>query len=112
MLSQPDDAAFELRALASMGLYTIINETVNEKDGGVSGVVLGSIVEFAPDDTPRCVDLPDVAALPRPLGMQLLETIYHFRPALDYEANLRVEFSIHPLKRGYRNLTYHHLGNP
>ena len=48
LLSRPEDVDSKLRNLASSGLYTIVNETVNEKDGGVSGVALGSILEFAP----------------------------------------------------------------
>lgn len=87
--------------LANEGLYTIINETIDIDDGGVSGVLLGNIIEFAPGDTPRCVEKPGTAALPRQLGMSLLETVYGFSPTLDYEHHTRVEFSIHPLRRGF-----------
>jgi hypothetical protein len=91
-----------VQRLASEGLYTIVNETVDVNDGGVSGVVLGNVMEFAPGDTPRCVEKPGTVSLPLGLGSQLLELIYGFQPTLNYESNMRVEFSIHPLRRGFR----------
>src|SRR5687767_11044320 len=36
-----------VRRLAAQGLNTIVNETIDVRDGGVSGVLLGDIVEFA-----------------------------------------------------------------
>lgn len=99
-----EEAAAAVRRLAADGLYTIVNETVNVGDGGVSGVVLGDVVEFAPGDTPRCVEKPGTVSFSRKMGLDLLEKVYHFRPALDFApANLRVEFSIHPLRRGFRH---------
>ncbi len=92
-----------LSRLAANGMYTLVNETVNVLDGGVSGVVFGNLIEFAPEDTPRCVEKPGTAGLPRDLGIRLLKNIYHFQPELDFKPGLRVEFSLHPLKRGYRN---------
>lgn len=91
-----------VRRLAREGLHTIVNETVDVHDGGVSGVILGDLVEFAPDDTPRCVERPNVAALPREDALRLFHTIYGFRPALDFKPTDRVEFSLHPLRVGYR----------
>lgn len=90
-----------VQRLAGEGLYTIINETIDINDGGVSGVLLGDIIEFAPGDTPRCVEKPGTAALPRQLGLNLLETVYGLAPTLDYQHHTRVEFSIHPLRRGF-----------
>jgi hypothetical protein len=92
----------ELRRLSGEGLYTILNETVDVRDGGVSGVAFGDALEFAPGDTPRCVEKPDAAGLPRDLGLRLLETVYGFRPALPAKAVQRIEFSLHPIRRGYR----------
>lgn len=92
----------ELTRLAASGLYTILNETIDVQDGGVSGVALADLLEFAPGDTPRCVEKPGTLAMPRELGMRLLEKVYGFRPALDLDAHTRVEFSLHPLRRGFR----------
>jgi hypothetical protein len=90
-------------SLAGRGLFTIVNETVDVHDGGVSGVVAGDAIEFAPDATPRCVEEPGTAALPRAEGLRLLETVYGVSPALDYPTNVRVEFSLHPVRRGFHH---------
>jgi hypothetical protein len=95
--------AAEVRRLAARGLYTIVNETIDINDGGVSGVSYAGVVEFAPDDTPRCVDQPGTASLPRELGLRILRTVYGFAPELNYPNDIRVEFSIHPLRRGVRH---------
>jgi len=92
-----------VRAFGASGLTTIVNETVDINDGGVSGVFLGDAVEFAPADTPRCVEKPGTAALPRSLARGLFETIYGFVPAVPDDPAQRVEFSIHPVRRGYRH---------
>jgi hypothetical protein len=89
--------------LAAQGLYTIVNETIDVGDGGVSGVVQGDLVEFAPGDTPRCVDKPGTVALTRQLALRLLETVYGFPPLLQYPHTYRVEFSVHPVRRGLRH---------
>jgi hypothetical protein len=96
------EASRHIRRLAAEGLYTIANETIDVHDGGVSGVVFGGLIEFAPGDTPRCVEKPGTVAFPREMGLQVLETVYGFRPALEFEPQLRVEFSLHPLRRGTR----------
>jgi hypothetical protein len=102
-LKKIEEVQDSVQRLAKSGLYTIINETIDICDGGVSGVALGDVIEFAPQDTPRCVEKPGTAALPRQLGSRLLETVYGFAPSLDYPSRTRVEFSIHPLRRGFRN---------
>jgi len=88
--------------LANEGLHLIVNETIDVRDGGVSGVVQGDLIEFAPDDTPRCVEKPGVASLPFEVGMNLLTLIYGFRPELESRPGQRIEFSIHPLLQGWR----------
>lgn len=98
-----EEVVAAVRRLAAEGLSTIVNETVDIEDGGVSGVAFGDILEFAPGDTPRCVEKPGTAALPRRLGLRLLETVYGFAPALHEKPELRVEFSLHPLRRGVRH---------
>lgn len=99
-----EEVVAAVRRLAAEGLFTIVNETVDIEDGGVSGVAFGDILEFAPGDTPRCVEKPGTAALPRRLGLRLLETVYGFAPSLAAEKpEVRVEFSLHPLRRGVRH---------
>lgn len=97
-----EDAVSHLERLSSDGLHLIINETIDIHDGGVSGVVHGDVIEFAPDDTPRAVEKPGIASFDRQFGLGLLETVYGFAPELPNERDARVEFSIHPLPRGWR----------
>lgn len=100
-VKSPQKVATEVRRLAAAGLHTIVNETVDIDDGGVSGVVHGGVMEFSPGDTPRCVEKPGTVSTTRALGMAMLETVYGFSPSVDYGPDARVEFSIHPLRRGY-----------
>ncbi|WP_174291166.1 hypothetical protein [Sphingomonas bacterium] len=100
-LTDLDAIVTTVNRLSAEGLHTIANETVDVADGGVSGVAQGGVLEFAPDDTPRCVEKPGVASLPLDLGMRLLETVYGFAPDLGPSGG-RVEFSIHPRPRGWR----------
>jgi hypothetical protein len=95
----------KLQELSARGYYTIVNETVDVNDGGVSGVVEGRVVEFAPGVVPRFVERDNVdpiPALPVHLGLLLLETVYGIRPELRFPDNCRVEFSLHPKARGWR----------
>jgi hypothetical protein len=93
----------EVGRLASLGLYTIINETIDVDDGGVSGVALGNVIEFAPGDTPRCVEKPGTVSLPRELALTLLEKVYGFSLDISrYSTSDRVEFSLHPIRKGVR----------
>src|SRR5438045_1619144 len=45
-LKNANEVVSQVARLAAQGLYTIINETIDVNDGGVSGVLLGNIVEF------------------------------------------------------------------
>lgn len=99
-ITNAKEATDHVRKLAGEGLHTIINETIDIHDGGVSGVALGNLIEFAPDDTPRAVEQGGTAALPRQFGLKLLQTVYRFTPELNYDPTTRVEFSVHPLRRG------------
>lgn len=101
-LTNVDEVISALARLTAEGLHTIVNETVNVADGGVSGVAQGDLVEFAPDDTPRCVEKPGVASLPFDLAIRLLQTVYGFTPQLT-RSEARLEFSIHPQRRGTRS---------
>lgn len=103
-LKSVEEAEGIVRRLGASGLYTIVNETIDVRDGGVSGVLLGNVIEFAPGDTPRCVEKPGTAALPRVLGLRLLTVVYGFRPSLErYGPRRRIEFSLHPLRCGFRH---------
>jgi hypothetical protein len=42
------EALSEVKRLISSDLFVIANETIDIKDGGVSGDVQGGIIEFAP----------------------------------------------------------------
>lgn len=100
-----DDRASAVAAverLTAEGLHTIVNETIDVSDGGVSGVLQGSTLEFSPDDTPRCVEKPGTAAFPFAIGMQVLATVYGFAPELEARAGERTEFSVHPRPRGWK----------
>jgi hypothetical protein len=87
---------------SSDGLFVIANETVDVNDGGVSGVVQGDVMEFAPDDTPRCVEKPGAASLSRSWGLRLLRAVYGFEPEIPDSRHARIEFSIHPKPRGWK----------
>jgi hypothetical protein len=101
-LTGRDDVLAVLRARADQGLHTIANETVDVDDGGVSGVAMGGLVEFAPGDTPRSVERPGTVALGHGHAVALLGTVYGFPPDLDGGLGERVEFSLHPLVAGVR----------
>jgi hypothetical protein len=90
--------------LASQGLYTIVNETIDVNDGGVSGVLQNGVVEFAPGVVPRFVEksADPVSTLPKEFAIRLLEEVYSCTLDIDYPSNMRVEFSLHPRKRGWR----------
>ena len=85
------------------GFHVIINETIDVNDGGVSGVLQGGVVEFSPDDTPRCVEKPGTASLPRSWGENMLRRIYGFPVEFDFDDSFRVEFSVHPRPCGWRH---------
>lgn len=82
--------------------FTIINENIDISDGGVSGVVLGNVIEFAPEDTPKCVDKEGVCSLPKEIGYDILDKVYGITPKLNFPDEYRVEFSIHPERQGVK----------
>jgi hypothetical protein len=115
-LPNVDAAISAIERLGGQGLHLIVNETVDVADGGVSGVVQGGTIEFAPDDTPRCVEKPGIASLPFDSGIAILSTVYGFVPNLGSAPSERIEFSIHPRARGWRGshtlLWEHETGVP
>ena len=102
-LKNVSEAVAAVERLSSEGLYTIVNETIDVHDGGVSGVLMGPLLEFSPDDTPRCVERPGTASLPRDWGQDLLSTVYGFSVNFDVPLASRLEFSIHPQPRGWKH---------
>lgn len=92
-----------IREVTAAGEVALVNETIDVDDGGVSGVVAGSVIEFAPGDTPRCVEKSGTVSLVRHKGLRLLERVYGFAPNLPSEAGDRLEFSIHPKPRGFHH---------
>ncbi|MGN7804928.1 hypothetical protein ACTJKE_19720 [Ensifer sp. 22521] len=97
-----DEAAAAIRRIAGEGAYTIANETIDVSDGGVSGVAMGGLVEFRPDATPRGVEQPGFASLPTAWATQLFKIVYGFDPGLEASESTRIEFSLHPRARGWR----------
>ncbi len=91
-----------VRKYAADGYYTIVNETIDVNDGGVSGVALGGVVEFAPQGTPRAVEEPGIFTASYEVAISILRIVYGFEPEVPKYSDRRVEFSIHPQRVGYR----------
>lgn len=103
-LSDTEEVVNVVTRLADAGYYTIVNETIDVNDGGVSGVLLAGIVEFLPNDTPRGVEKSGTLSLEVDDGLELLQTVYGFQPDIppSLHTDNRVEFSVHPLRVGYK----------
>jgi len=102
-ITSSDLALQEIKRLAISGLFVIANETLDVNDGGVSGVVYGNVMEFAPGATPKIVEAGGIVSIDRTIAEALLQTVYGFGPTLPFHNDLRVEFSIHPVRRGFAN---------
>lgn len=105
-ITDADKAAKIASNLNADGLYIIINETVDVNDGGVSGVVFGGCVEFAPGVIPRFVEKNSdepVPALPITEAVEMLSTVYGVPVNIDAYELQRVEFSVHPKARGWKH---------
>jgi hypothetical protein len=103
-LTSVGEVVAAVRSYAAGGLFTIVNETVDVHDGGVSGVLLGGVAEFAPGATPRTVEGAGAAALPADLAIALLAAVYGPVELVDTPGR-RVEFSVHPGPVGVRGTT-------
>lgn len=104
-LTSPDDIESAVRRLAGSGHFTILNETIDVNDGGVSGVLQDNHVEFSPGDIPRFVekasDTP-IPTFPRGKAISFLKMIYGVAPDIEGFSDIsRVEFSLHPKRRGW-----------
>lgn len=100
-IESADIADQQIRRLTTLGLFVIVNETVDVNDGGVSGVAHGNVIEFAPGETPRVVETGNVVSVSRNVGERLLQIVYGISPVLPKQPDLRIEFSIHPIRRGF-----------
>lgn len=101
-LTSVDDAVGAIRRISGEGAFTIANETIDVSDGGVSGVAVGGLVEFKPDSTPRGVESPGFASLPLEWASSIFRNVYGFDPDLSASRTSRIEFSLHPQRRGWR----------
>jgi hypothetical protein len=101
-IANADEAHALVVRLSREGLFVIANETVDVSDGGVSGVIQGGVIEFAPDDTPRCVEKEGTASLPIEWGLSIIRCVYGFQPATVDAGSGRLEFSVHPKPRGWK----------
>lgn len=101
-LTSVDDAVAAIRRISDEGAFTIANETIDVSDGGVSGVAVGGLVEFKPDSTPRGVESPGFASLPLEWATSIFRDVYGFDPDLAASRASRIEFSLHPQRRGWR----------
>ncbi len=102
-MTDPGAVESLVRSLAQDGYHAIVNETLEVEDGGVSGVRWNGWTEFAPEDTPRCVEHPGTAGLPSAVAEDVFEVIYGVgTPLQDLRPTFRVEFSLHPRPVGCR----------
>jgi hypothetical protein len=92
----------QLGELSRAGFFTIVNETIDVHDGGVSGVRLGDVVEFAPNSTPRVVEEAGVLSAPARFADRFLRVVYQ-SSLPSAELGTRVEFSVHPRGVGLRD---------
>ncbi len=97
----PAKVAAKVREFLAEGFYVILNEEIDIRDGGFSGVMIGNVAEFATRDIPRCVEKPGCAVLPRLKTIKMARLIYGRRINIPYDRSYRVEFSVHPDAVGY-----------
>ena len=102
-LTSAEEGTRAINRLSSGGLFIIANETVDVNDGGVSGVVHGNVMEFSPGGTPRIVESGGIVSVTRDVGHKILEWVYGFAFDISAQNCVRVEFSLHPVRRGYRS---------
>jgi hypothetical protein len=102
-LKNVDEVLAAVTKFTKAGISVIVNESINIHDGGVSGVWFGDSIEFAPDDTPRCVEKAGVCRLPRKIGEEIIQTIYGVALPAGFEQEDRVEFSVHPRRHGVQH---------
>lgn len=102
-ITSPREALDIANSRLSLGLWIIVNETIDINDGGFSGVLEGGLAEFAPKDTPRCVEKPGTCSLSEKWTNELLKIIYQTELDLTLTKGQRYEFSVHPTPQGWLN---------
>lgn len=100
-LTEKEAIVQHLSRLSEQGAFTILNETINVSDGGLSGVAMGNLVELRPDATPRGVERPGFASLPLDWATTVIADIYGFDPKIKAAKSGRLEFSVHPIRQGW-----------
>jgi len=100
-LKTVEEVETKIRELSAQGYYLIINETIDKDDGGFSGVLFGDVMEVSPFAIPRCVEEDGVMALPREIGLALIQTVYGIDLEIPFDDSHRVEFSVHPTRVGW-----------
>ena len=98
-----EEARARVKAFNALGYHVICNESIDLHDGGVSGVALDGFVEFAPGKTPRAVEEAGVARLSRDIAIRILSIVYQVAIDIPDSTGQRIEFSVHPRKRGVRS---------
>lgn len=100
-----ETAVSHVERLAAEGLYTIVHETIDVNDGGVSGVVQNGFIEFSPGVTPRGVEnsKEPICSFDDEVGIRILERVYSVDlNNLRDTTGKRTEFSIHPKPVGVK----------
>lgn len=123
-ISDPAVVAAKTREFLGQGLSVIVNELIDVADGGISGTFMpergicgtpdvSGVVEFAPGDTPRCVE-HEAERLPLAVFLPVVSNVWGRNVAGDFRQMLmrcakmsggipgRVEFSLHPRPCGVR----------
>lgn len=101
-IEELDDILNAIKQNSAEGKYSIVNENIDINDCGVSGVALGDVIEFSPEDTPKCVEKEGTCSLPREIGLKILQNVYGFSTDINFDNNYRIEFSIHPNRQGVK----------
>lgn len=101
-LTDSSQVAELVRRATDDGYFAIVNETVDQHDGGVSGVSLNGVAEFAPDATPRSVEKAGSCQTSTQLAEEILRIVYGPAIAVPNDQGKRVEFSCHPNRVGAR----------
>lgn len=102
-LSDPQALEAAIFQVLRCGQIALVNETIDIDDGGISGVLAGSILEVAPGATPRCVETSGTMSIDLARGRALLGIAYGIDVKLSPVRGRRLEFSLHPYRRGYRH---------